>query len=476
MKKDLSSLSSEELIQLWKSGNQNAAEIVVERYSVSLIALVTGKLSRRLRRATDPEDVAQSAMGSFFEAINQSRVRASQLVSVWGLLVTIAKRKVIRTIERESAAKRSGDRQRVPMSTAISELSMTPSNENAGEFVDELRELVKMVSPQAESILDGLLAGKTQKEIAEELGVSDRTVRRVLTRIRDLAGTELAPAGSSELEKQKSVTHESSKEKSFETVSSRRFQYRDFVIGNLVGQGTFGKVYRAKIASNLLVDKIDSDTIAVKFLRKYFWQQPEVKKYFLREVDMAAQVCHPNVVQYFGWGESPHGGLFLLQQFVDGKPLSEWADTWSGKERLWLKQICDGLAAIHSTGVTHGDLSPNNILVRADHQLLLTDLGYSVAFRSGSKQPNEPSQLSPVGTLGFAAPEQLSPAFGKIGTHTDVYSLGAIIAWYLRSKPGQGNSFHSHLQHIAQNCLAVSISNRPSLEQIKVWIDELPEA
>ena len=98
--------SGEELLRFWKAGDQRAADILVDRYSLRLIALVASRMNRRFRGSMDPEDVVQSALGSFFIAARQSRIQISGSVSLWRLLATFARRKIARSVERLDAAKR----------------------------------------------------------------------------------------------------------------------------------------------------------------------------------------------------------------------------------------------------------------------------------------------------------------------------------------------------------------------------------
>ena len=96
------------LLREWKLGDEKAAEVLFNRYAIRLVALVASRLNRRYGAAIDPSEVVQSAMGSFFDAAKHSRVQVSGSVSLWRLLATFARRKMARSIERHSAAKRGG--------------------------------------------------------------------------------------------------------------------------------------------------------------------------------------------------------------------------------------------------------------------------------------------------------------------------------------------------------------------------------
>jgi eukaryotic-like serine/threonine-protein kinase len=87
---------------------------------------------------------------------------------------------------------------------------------------------------------------------------------------------------------------------------------------------------------------------------------------------------------------------------------------------------CGGRLA-HSTGIIHGDLTPNNILITTDGRAIITDFGLSTYLQPIAQSQDVDAAVRSVGgTLGYAAPEQVSPAFGSIGPWTDIYAIGAI--------------------------------------------------
>ncbi len=91
----------------------------------------------------------------------------------------------------------------------------------------------------------------------------------------------------------------------------------------------------------------------------------------------------------------------------------------------WLIQICEAVAASHQAGVIHGDLTPNNILLDDQGRIVITDFGFATNAQHLLTDRTElVAVASPGGTLGFAAPEQISSAFGTISVATDIYAIG----------------------------------------------------
>lgn len=98
-------------------------------------------------------------------------------------------------------------------------------------------------------------------------------------------------------------------------------------------------------------------------------------------------------------------------------------------------------ANLQASLIFHGDLTPNNILLDHNGRIVVTDFG----FASYSQKPTTDdaafeSIASSGGTLGFAAPEQISPAFGTIGFTTDIYAIGGLAFYLLTGKSPHDSS------------------------------------
>lgn len=411
----LTNRTSHELVNLWHSGSQDAARVLLARYEVRLIALVASRLNRRYRDGIAPEDVVQSAMGSFFRATRADAspsIKLESTATAWDILATFARRKLSRVLERETAAKRGGGRTRVSLDDLELELRDDPSVTVANEILADIHSLLNQDQLR---LLDLLLENATQKEIAEHLGVDERTIRRRIAAIREIVAERLAS-----VEEQNAP----SSELPIENINLPNNSYREFVLGKLVGSGAIGKVYRARLQS-------DGQIVAVKFMHRQLWTNPFSRLSFLREMDHASKIHHPGVVRYLGWGQSPHGGPYLVCEYIDGKPISIVKPVDASTSVQWLAQVCEAVAAAHQVGVVHGDLTPNNTLLNDQGRIVITDFGFATYSHMSRVAPlSMESIASPGGTLGYAAPEQISSAFGTISFATDIYAIGGI-AFYL---------------------------------------------
>lgn len=413
------------LLREWKSGDERAADVLLDRYAIRLVALVASRLNRRFQASIDPSDVVQSALGSFFDAARHSRIQVSDSVSLWRLLATFARRKMARSIERQTAVKRGGDQVRLSLDRVQIQLA-SDEDSDANVEADELITALKAELPDdLFAIVEGVLAGQTQRELAKSLGIDERTVRRRLSRVRE----RLAP---------KAQAADNAAHTADSPPTLPRVNYNEFVLGKMIGSGGFGKVYRARMQSN-------DRTVAVKFLRKAFWQNEGARGSFVREINIASRITHPGVIRHLGYGESRHGGPYVISEWIDGHSLQGATDVTPKQIVHWLRQICEAIAAVHHAGLVHGDLTPSNVLVDADDRITITDFGFSQASAVSSSQVLG-------GTPGFAAPEQIAPAFGSIGPKTDIYAIGGLLHWLLfRRPPNPGISL--------EESLAATISN-----------------
>jgi RNA polymerase sigma factor (sigma-70 family) len=178
------------LLKRWQSGDQQAAEELFRRYAERLIGLARGRLSEKLARRLDAEDVVQSAYRSFFIGARAGRYALAQSGDLWRLLVSIVLHKLHGQVERHTAGKRSPDREEVwPGSGDLlglpgEPLLRQPSVEEAVALADEVERLMGLLSPLQRQVLERRLQDYTLDEIAADLKCSQRTVRRVMEQIR----------------------------------------------------------------------------------------------------------------------------------------------------------------------------------------------------------------------------------------------------------------------------------------------------
>lgn len=189
-----------------------------------------------------------------------------------------------------------------------------------------------------------------------------------------------------------------------------------YKIADKLGEGAAGAVYLAEDA------KLKGKKWAVKEIRDPLLSQSEV--------DLLTRLSHPHlpgVADYF----EEHGSGYLVMEYVEGETLHDRFER-SGR-RLPVEeilhyaiQLCDALGYLHSRKpqpVIHRDLKPSNLLIDQYGRLVLIDFGTARLYKEDGFH-----DTVPLGTVGFAAPEQYDLA--QSDARTDLYSVGAIL-YYL---------------------------------------------
>lgn len=184
-------------IRQLREGDAGAQQQIWNRYFSQLTGIARQRLSDLPRRAEDEEDVVLSALDSFFRRTQQGQFPLlHDRTSLWPLLLRITIRKAWRAIERHDAQKRGGRRVRGdsvfagrPGGLASIEdvLGTEPTPDTVVALQESLQQLINCLDEAPlRQIADRKLQGYSNGEIAQECGVSKRTIERKLRRIRVL--------------------------------------------------------------------------------------------------------------------------------------------------------------------------------------------------------------------------------------------------------------------------------------------------
>jgi DNA-directed RNA polymerase specialized sigma24 family protein len=171
-------------------GVDAAQQELWSRYFDRLVALARARLVGAPRGAEDEEDVALSALNSFFGGVERSRFPALEdRDNLWSLLASITARKAINQRKRQMAAKRGGgmqlDTSQHDVVAGLVDEALTPAHIVA--MSEQCRRLMQALNePTLKQIARSKLEGYANEEIAQQLGVALRTVERKLNRIRHI--------------------------------------------------------------------------------------------------------------------------------------------------------------------------------------------------------------------------------------------------------------------------------------------------
>ena len=211
-----------------------------------------------------------------------------------------------------------------------------------------------------------------------------------------------------------------------------------WVLMEMIAKGGMGEVYRAH-QLNLKRD-VAMKLISAKQLTDMEGNPHEVDSAFgrfQREVQVMAQVRHPNVLQIFDHGIVRMGGgddslptEYIVMEYVPGNTLrftmsEEGFDAETGLLADWLRRyflpVLDGMQAVHAHGIVHRDIKPENILMDGDTPKI-ADFGLARSLKMRAVS----NSWDVKGTWFYMAPEQFSD-FRKAGFESDIYALGKIL-------------------------------------------------
>jgi serine/threonine protein kinase len=195
-----------------------------------------------------------------------------------------------------------------------------------------------------------------------------------------------------------------------------------------IGSGGMGTVYRAEVRERLPGVE-PGETVAVKVLHPHLVSTAAFLDRFRREWTLGRRVVHPNVVRTFAGGEVPRTLIaYLVMEHVEGETLRVRLD----REGRYPEATClaiarsllEGLTAIHDEGIVHRDLHPGNVIVTGKEVVRIMDLGASLDLDAAVRL-SLTGQF--VGSVLYAAPEQLERDTPPLDGRADLYALGLVL-------------------------------------------------
>ena len=220
------------------------------------------------------------------------------------------------------------------------------------------------------------------------------------------------------LQKRRAAGKSSSKSGSLPGSTSKQnnlTKFGRFELHQVVGEGAFGRVYRA-------FDPQLERFVALKIPTFPTTDLQRVAR-FLDEAKTAGRLRHPNIVPTFESGKQGQQ-LYIVSQYIDGHTLSQHQNENEldiAQTALMVETIANALHYAHGQGIVHRDIKPDNIMIDREGQPQVMDFGLAKRM----DRPNLTRAGKIIGTPAYMSPEQ---ARGEVAVSasSDQYSLGAV--------------------------------------------------
>ena len=199
-----------------------------------------------------------------------------------------------------------------------------------------------------------------------------------------------------------------------------------FQLGQIIGDYEFVDVLRSSKTNvaykvkNVLAQRFET----LKIVPGDLHHDPERLERFQREIKIHARLDHPNILAFYN-ASVLTGHLVMTTAFVEGTTLEERLELGPLPWRHavdYAAQVVGALAAAHSQGIVHRELTPANILVTSDGRAIISGFGQAKA----AHDPRLTQKGAVVGSLFYMSPEQVRGG-EQVDARSDLYSLGAVL-------------------------------------------------
>jgi serine/threonine protein kinase len=209
-----------------------------------------------------------------------------------------------------------------------------------------------------------------------------------------------------------------------------------YEIRQRLGSGGMGEVY---LVRHLHLQELR----VVKILRQDLAADPSAQKRFMREARLATQIKHPNVAILYDFSRLEDGSFYMVWEHIEGEDVGDRlrrAGPFPVPLAVQLGvQALRGLEAVHSSGVIHRDLSPDNLMLMEDRRgqttIKIIDLGLARTLEADANF--EITQVGMfMGKLQYCSPEQAGASSGQtLDARSDLYSIALVLYEMIAGRP-----------------------------------------
>ncbi|MCY4334003.1 MAG: protein kinase [Litoreibacter sp.] len=208
-----------------------------------------------------------------------------------------------------------------------------------------------------------------------------------------------------------------------------------YKVEKLLGEGGMGATFKGH---NMTTDH----DVAIKVMIPSFAKDERAVSLFKRESSLLRTVNSDAVIRYETTLQDAEGRLFLVMEYVPGKPLAAYLKRGARLDSEGVlklaRRLAGGLDAIHKLNIVHRDIAPDNILVPEEEILKAKLIDFGLASDTAGTEKSILGD-SVAGKFSYMAPEQLGLFGGKATPATDIYALGLVLMQVAGlSVPGAG--------------------------------------
>ena len=246
----------------------------------------------------------------------------------------------------------------------------------------------------------------------------------------------------------------------------------EYEVTGELGAGNMGIVYRARQTSL-------NRELAIKTLKPDTLNVDHDQAMFVSEAVVTANLVHPNIVPIHDMGRTEDGKLFYSMKQVTGTPWNTTVRDLSLEDNLEiLMKVSDAVAFAHSQGVINRDLKPENVIVGNYGEVIVLDWGLAITNEHFSGRDSVVVDFrGGAGTPVYMPPELADEDVSRVGRHSDIYLLGAMLfealegfpphllrkAWNLNDPQEQLNAV---IQAVLANEIEPNVMNEGELMEI----------
>ncbi|MEO8378385.1 MAG: serine/threonine-protein kinase [Acidobacteriota bacterium] len=247
------------------------------------------------------------------------------------------------------------------------------------------------------------------------------------------------------------------------TYASRLLDGKYQIIDRL-GIGGMGEIFKVR---HIHLNELR----VIKIMRPNVAADDQGLQRFLQEARTSTMIKHKNLAMLYDFAQLEDGSYYMVWEFIDGTNIQKWlSQNGAMPARLTVEiaiQALDGLEHLHSMGLIHRDVSPENIMLSQDHHgklmVKVIDFGIAKQLAEGDGGQGLTQTGMFLGKLKYASPEQAG--FLKDGEHldarSDLYSFGIVMYEMLAGRaPFQATNPHGYiLKHVTEKPIALAEMN-----------------